>query len=102
MKVWTSVFCRAACVACLALPVALLAAGQSSPPQTPHVPTPASPQAPQGVTQDPGYQLGPEDTVTVAVNKHLDFSGDFLIPPDGIVDFPGVGKVHVPGMTLSQ
>lgn len=51
---------------------------------------------------DAAYHLGAEDTITVHVLKHVDFSGDFLIPPDGIVDFPGVGKLNVSGLTTDD
>jgi protein involved in polysaccharide export with SLBB domain len=48
------------------------------------------------------YRLGPEDTITVTVLKHAEFSGTFLIPADGVVNFPGVGPLQVTGQTTSE
>lgn len=45
------------------------------------------------------YRLAPEDTVTITVLRHPEFSGEFLIPPDGQLDLPGVGKLMVSGKT---
>ncbi|MHB0936210.1 MAG: polysaccharide biosynthesis/export family protein [Armatimonadota bacterium] len=50
----------------------------------------------------PLYPLGPEDVITVTVLKHPEFSGEFLIPPDGWVNFPVVGKVMVSGKTTTE
>lgn len=56
----------------------------------------------QGQTISPLYPLGPEDVVAVSVLKHPEFSGEFLIPPDGWVNFPVVGKVMVNGKTTAE
>lgn len=48
------------------------------------------------------YRLASEDVFTVVVLKHPEFSGDFLIPTDGIVDIPAVGPVKAAGMTISE
>jgi polysaccharide export outer membrane protein len=45
------------------------------------------------------YRLGPEDTVTVQVQRHPEFSGEFLIPPGGALTLPGVGLVTAAGQT---
>ncbi len=45
------------------------------------------------------YRLGPEDTVTVLVQRHPEFSGDFLIPPGGSLTLPGVGPLVAVGQT---
>ena len=50
----------------------------------------------------PSYRLGPEDTVTVSVLKHTEFSGDFLVAPDGTIDLPGAGKVAAATKTLAE
>jgi len=55
-----------------------------------------------GQTISPIYPLGPEDVVSVTVLKHPEFSGEFLIPPDGMVNFPVVGKVMVNGKTTAE
>lgn len=48
------------------------------------------------------YKLGPEDVVTVAVNKHPEFSGDFLVPSDGKINLPAVGYTEVDGLTIEE
>ena len=48
------------------------------------------------------YRLGPEDIVSVVVLRHAEFSGDFLVPSDGLVNFPGAGEVLVTGKSLSE
>ncbi len=45
------------------------------------------------------YRLGPEDAITVTVLKHVEFSGNFFVPADGTIDFPGVGPLQVAGLT---
>lgn len=48
------------------------------------------------------YQVGPEDVITVLVNRHPEFSGDFYIPADGVVSFPAAGQVAVNDKTLAD
>ena len=48
------------------------------------------------------YRVGGEDTITVFVARHPEFSGDFLVPSDGIVSFPAVGTTLVSGKTLDE
>jgi polysaccharide export outer membrane protein len=55
-----------------------------------------------GQVQPEPYKLGPEDVVTVAVRNHLEFSGDFLVPSDGIVDLPVAGPTKTAGLTLTE
>ena len=55
-----------------------------------------------GQVQTEPYKLGPEDVVTVAVRNHAEFSGDFLIPADGVLDLPLAGPTKVAGMSLSE
>ncbi|HEY3377193.1 MAG TPA: SLBB domain-containing protein [Armatimonadota bacterium] len=50
----------------------------------------------------PTYRLGAEDTISLVVLKHPEFSGDFLIPSDGVLDLPGVGKVTISGKTIDD
>ena len=51
--------------------------------------------------QNSDYVLGFEDLITVTVIGHQEFSGDFFIPTEGSVDFPGVGNITVSGKTTS-
>lgn len=48
------------------------------------------------------YRLAPEDTVTITVLRHPEFSGDFLISPDGQIDMPAVGTLLVSGKTTEE
>lgn len=48
------------------------------------------------------YRLGPEDVISVTVQRHPEFSGNFLIPPDGVVDLPAAGKTPANGRTLEE
>ena len=57
-----------------------------------------------GFTQENSavYRIGSEDTISVLVARHPEFSGDFLVPSDGYVSLPAVGQIHVSGMTLAE
>ena len=46
--------------------------------------------------------LGYEDVISVQVIKHPEFSGDFLVPVGGRIDFPGAGGIQVIGMTVES
>lgn len=48
------------------------------------------------------YKLGPEDVITLTIPDHVEWSGDFLIPADGILDLPLVGSTKVAGMSLGE
>ena len=48
------------------------------------------------------YRLGPEDVIKVNVLRHPEFSGEFLVPADGMLDLPGAGQIQVAGLTLAQ
>ncbi|MHB9131497.1 MAG: SLBB domain-containing protein [Armatimonadota bacterium] len=48
------------------------------------------------------YRLGPNDIISVRVLRHDEFSGDFRIPNDGAVTFPGVGLLVLSGKTLAE
>lgn len=50
----------------------------------------------------PAYILGPEDVVIVSVINHLEFSGEFLIPSDGMLNLPGAGKIAANGKTIDE
>jgi polysaccharide export outer membrane protein len=50
----------------------------------------------------PAYRLGPEDVITVTVQRHPEYSGEYLIPPDGVLELPVCGKVPVGGMTVQE
>ena len=48
------------------------------------------------------YKLGPEDVITVTVQRHVEWSGDLLIPADGVVDVPVLGPTKLAGLTLTE
>lgn len=48
------------------------------------------------------YKLGPEDVVTVVVSRHPEFSGDYYIPSDGVINIVAVGRINVTGKTLDE
>ncbi|BCW94942.1 MAG: SLBB domain-containing protein [Fimbriimonadales bacterium] len=52
--------------------------------------------------QSADYTLDTSDVITVVVLRHEQFSGEYTVPPDGSVVFPGVGSVQVRGLTLQQ
>jgi len=52
--------------------------------------------------QTSDYKLGPEDTITVTVVDHQEFSGDFYVPSEGTVTFPGAGGLVVSDKTLTE
>jgi polysaccharide export outer membrane protein len=49
----------------------------------------------------PEYRLGPKDAITVTIARHPDLSQDYIIPPEGTVDFLRIGRVRVLGTTIA-
>jgi protein involved in polysaccharide export with SLBB domain len=52
------------------------------------------------VAQPADYTLDTGDVIAVVVLRHEQFSGEYTVPPDGHVVFPGVGNLQVRGQTL--
>lgn len=52
------------------------------------------------VAQPADYTLDTGDVIAVVVLRHGQFSGEYTVPPDGQVVFPGVGSLQVRGLTL--
>jgi len=52
------------------------------------------------VAQPADYTLDTGDVISVVVLRHEQFSGEYTVPPDGHVVFPGVGSLQVRGQTL--
>ena len=48
------------------------------------------------------YKVGAEDVINILVARHPEFSGDFYIPSDGIVNLPAVGQLSMSNKTLSE
>lgn len=60
-------------------------------------------QQQQQVTSDPAaLRLIPGDAVDIAVYRHTDMGGKFLIGEDGGVSLPLIGKVALKGLTTGQ
>jgi polysaccharide export outer membrane protein len=54
------------------------------------------------VAQPANYTLDTGDVISVVVLRHEQFSGEYTVPPDGNVVFPGVGNLQVRGQTLQE
>jgi polysaccharide export outer membrane protein len=52
------------------------------------------------IAQPADYTLDTGDVIAVVVLRHEQFSGEYTVPPDGNVVFPGVGSLQVRGQTL--
>lgn len=48
------------------------------------------------------YKVSPEDVVNVAVARHPEFSGEFFVPPDGVITLPAAGPIRMDGKTLPE
>lgn len=53
-------------------------------------------------SQPADYTLDTGDVIAVVVLRHEQFSGEYTVPPDGSVVFPGVGSLQVRGLTLQR
>jgi polysaccharide export outer membrane protein len=51
---------------------------------------------------DSSYRLGPDDVFDVAVLRHPEYSGEYIVPVDGVVEVIAIGKVQVTGRSLSE
>lgn len=77
------------------------------PQQTPALPTTqptAQPFAQPNLMQvsDEGYLLGPSDRIKVDVFNVPEFTGEYLVLPNGTINLPVVGAVPVQNRTLQQ
>lgn len=48
------------------------------------------------------YRLGADDSIAIQVLKQPDFSGQYLLPPDGVISLPGVGPVCLLNLTIPE
>lgn len=53
-------------------------------------------------TRSPNYEVGPEDLLQISVAGQKDFSGDFEVEPDGMVNYPLLGRVKAAGQTTAE
>lgn len=70
---------------------------------------PAQTEAPAAVSEQPvligearSYTLGNEDILLVTVRNQPDFSGSFVIGPDGMIQYTFVGDIQAAGLTKYQ
>lgn len=52
--------------------------------------------------RNPDYEVGPEDLLQVSVAGQKDFSGDFEVEPDGMINYPLLGRVMAAGQTTGE
>ena len=60
---------------------------------------PMCPAASQATSQ---YKIGSEDVISIVVTRHAEFSGDFYVPQDGVINIASVGALSVAGKTLDE
>lgn len=48
------------------------------------------------------YRVGPEDVINITVARHTEFSGEYLVPPDGTLNLSTAGRIDVTGKTLDD
>ncbi len=48
------------------------------------------------------YTLGPDDVVEVKVQGHPEFSGQFVVSPEGKIQYQYIGDIEVEGLTKEQ
>ncbi|WP_124947234.1 polysaccharide biosynthesis/export family protein [Sulfurirhabdus autotrophica] len=60
-----------------------------------------TPKAEAGIV-DQGYQIGPEDVLSISVWKEEGLKAEVLVRPDGGLSFPLVGEVQAQGKTTEQ
>ena len=48
------------------------------------------------------YRLGAQDKIAVTVLKHTELSQTYTVPPDGVIDFPRLGRLLVSGKTTAE
>lgn len=71
---------------------------QSSPAYTPQ----ALPQTAAPLAEDDGYVLGANDRIRMDVFSVPEFSGEYVVLPNGTVNLPQIGAVSVQGRNLKQ
>ena len=46
-----------------------------------------------------GYKMGPDDVIKVSVLRHTEFSGEFLVEPNGFISLPYLDPVKAEGLS---
>lgn len=63
---------------------------------------PAAAEPPIVVGESKSYTLGNEDILQISVRNQPEFSGQFVIGPDGKIQYAFVGDIEAAGLTKSQ
>jgi polysaccharide export outer membrane protein len=63
---------------------------------------PAMPAADAGDAGVDAYVIGPDDALNVLVEQHPEWTGEFVVRPDGNIVIPGIGEFKVSGMTKAK
>ncbi|RKY37256.1 MAG: hypothetical protein DRP78_01570 [Candidatus Omnitrophota bacterium] len=48
------------------------------------------------------YTLGKDDLIEISVRRHLEFSGRFVVEPDGKIQYPFVGDIQLGGLNKTE
>ena len=88
----------------LALFVAAPVVAQTPPPVPPPPPAPApAPQAPVDPKRDvKAYEVGPGDRLSIVIYGEESIAKDFIVGPDGMINYPYIGDTKVAGLSLRQ
>lgn len=57
---------------------------------------------PSGASEEPAYQVGPNDLLNIYVWKEAELTQDVIVMPDGRISFPLIGVIMAQGKTLTQ
>ena len=84
----------------IAAPGSVQASGQTPPP-TP--PPPVTPQAPVDPKTDVrAYEVGPGDRLSIVIYGEDTIAKDFIVGPDGMINYPYIGDTKVAGLSLRE
>jgi len=75
---------------------------QSSPGVGKNQPAVKTAPAAASATNDPGYVIGPDDTLQISVWKEPELSGSVAVRPDGKISIPLVDDVQAAGLTAVE
>jgi polysaccharide export outer membrane protein len=96
----------ALCLYCSTLAVSASAepqnAGAAPAPQNTAARPAGAPAIPAGVTPPAGYQIGPDDQLSIIYWREKDMSADVVVRPDGLISLPLLNDVQAAGLTPDQ
>lgn len=65
-------------------------------------PTGSSDLSGQSLAQPFTYKLGPADVIAIGVFENPELSGNYTIDPEGNIDYPLLGQVHLKGLSALE